>query len=44
MNSDKKRENLNDKIKVAFDKAIQKVSTEEKAVMDILLSQTKGAA
>ena len=31
MNSDKKRENLNDKIKVALDKAIQKIIAEEKS-------------
>jgi len=31
MNSNKKGENLNDKIKVALDKAIQKIIAEEKA-------------
>lgn len=31
MNSNKKREDLSDKIKVALDKAIQKVIAEEKA-------------
>ena len=31
MNPDKKSENLNDKIKVALDKAIQKIIAEEKA-------------
>jgi hypothetical protein len=31
MNSDKKSENLNDKIEVALDKAIQKIIAEEKA-------------
>jgi hypothetical protein len=31
MNPDKKSKNLNDKIKVALDKAIQKIIAEEKA-------------